>query len=698
MSLKFTLPLAGMLLLGMCVPSYAQEQEPKDEDLYEMSLEDLMNVPINSASKKNETLFDAPLSSYTITRADIDKAGSTSIMEALRLAPGVIVREETNGIYDIHIRGFDNVLRHNTEYQKSNLATLVMIDNRPVFNNNLGGTSWEALPVDINDVDRIEVVRGPSSPLFGPNAVTGVINIITKRANKDAKTYANASVQAATPSTFIANGSFGKKVTEKFNYTLSTNYQNRKRFDDLYYNDNTQEFVPIQTLTSNSEKQYPHPDRAMNKWGANAFLNYKTSEKVSFDLSLGLQESDVQKNFIGGSNTPFTVNTSQSQYANVAAQIYGLHVRTSVVQGTDDLNYGTTPGKYDYVTTNAEAEYEFKIGNVATIVPGFNYQNANYNDKDYFNAQTGAYLNGETVKINTTSGYLRTDIKPVKDLRVIAAVRVDKFSVPNDAYLAYEFAATYNLNENNLIRAAVTRSNSGSFIGNNYLNIQVPVQIAPGVTVNASRVGNQDLNLFRISMIEFGYRTQFSQTLQLDIDVFQQKAENFSAIITTSPIASGFANVPTVAKQTGATLSVNVVPDAKWQIKPFLTYQKTTTEDLPASFGATTTYSNSDHKSTPAVYGGYFVNFRPSNKFNFNLNGYCFSSQRQYGGDSPLDNSAVGNISGKVLVNAKAAYNITQKFNVFVNGRNIFNSNAREYYGTDQIGAVYAVGAAFHLN
>jgi len=694
MSLKFTLPLAGMLLLGMYAPSYAQEQEPADEDLYEMSLEDLMNVPINSASKKNETLFDAPLSSYTITRADIDKAGSTSIMEALRLAPGVIVREETNGVYDIHIRGFDNVLRHNNEYQKSNLATLVMIDNRPVFNNNLGGTSWEALPVDINDVDRIEVVRGPSSPLFGPNAVTGVINIITKRANKDANTYANASVQAATPTTFIANGSFGKKVTEKFNYTLSTNYQNRQRFDDLYYNDNTQTFVPIETLTSDSKGQYPHPHRALNKWGANAFLNYKTSEKVSFDLTLGLQESDVQKSFIGGNNTPFTVNTSESQYANLAAQIYGLHVRTSVIKGTDDLNYGTTPGKYDYVTTNAEAEYEFRIGSVATIVPGINYQNANYNDKDYFNAQTGAYLNGETVIINTTSGYLRTDIKPVKDLRVIAAVRVDKFSVPNDAYLAYEFAATYNLNENNLIRAAVTRSNSGSFIGNNYLNIQVPV--AP--TLYASRVGNQDLNLFRISMIELGYRTQFSKTLQLDIDVFQQKAENFSAIITTSPITSAFANVPTVAKQTGATVSVNVVPNAKWQIKPFLTYQKTTTEDLPASYGATTTYSDSDHKSTPAVYGGYFVNFRPNTKFNFNLNGYCFSSQRQYSGDSPLDNSAVGNISGKVLVNLKAAYNITQKFNVFVNGRNILNSNAREYYGTDQIGGVYAVGAAFHLN
>ena len=89
----------------------AQETNTEEVDLYELSLEELLNIPINSASKKDETLFDAPLSSYTITRADIDKSGATSIMEALRLAPGVIVREQTNGVYDIHIRGLDNILR-----------------------------------------------------------------------------------------------------------------------------------------------------------------------------------------------------------------------------------------------------------------------------------------------------------------------------------------------------------------------------------------------------------------------------------------------------------------------------------------------------------------------------------------------------------------------------------------------------------
>src|SRR5260221_9835002 len=133
-----------VVLLSAFYNMHAQEkQEAKKDDVYSLSLEELLNVPISSASKKVETLFDAPLSSYTITKADIDRSGVISIMEALRLAPGVIVREVTNGIYDIHIRGFDNVTRDQFEYQKTNFATLIMIDNRPVYNPVSGTTYWE---------------------------------------------------------------------------------------------------------------------------------------------------------------------------------------------------------------------------------------------------------------------------------------------------------------------------------------------------------------------------------------------------------------------------------------------------------------------------------------------------------------------------------------------------------------------------
>lgn len=677
---------------------HAQEKEPNLEDL---SLEQLLNVPIKSASKTNETLFDAPLSSYTITQSDIKKAGSTSIMEALRLAPGVIVREQTNGSYDIHIRGFDNILRHSETFTKMNLATLVMIDNRPVFNHNLGGTFWEALPIDLNDVERIEIVRGPSAPLFGPNAVTGVINIITKR-DEVKSTYANATVQQGTSATSIANAMIGRKISDKFIVTASGNFQLRDRFSTDYYSVGEAQYKPIDNiLPSTYSASYPNIKRAMNKSGVNASVCYKANEKINADLTIGLQQSEVQK-ILGstgasiGSGTFITTNRTQSKYVNLLTKLYGLTIRGSYLQGHDNINLKSPPSQYDYQIGEVTGEYEIKLGKKASVVPGISYQNANYSDKDYVGDGLN-FLAGKEVSITTTSAFVRTDVKPIKNLRIIAAGRADKFSVPDKTYFAYEFATTYRLAEHHLIRAAVTRSNSGSFVANNYLNLVIPNVPIPGV--DFVRRGQPNINLLTINMIEFGYRVQFTKVLQVDIDVFQQTARNMNALVAKPPYTlQESTNIPTTATQLGTTLSINFVPSDKFQFKPFVTFQKTDTDQLMTAYveGASTTSGR--HTNTPGIYGGYYLNYKPSTKFNININGYYFAAHRQYDASDPTDTSDAGNISGKMLVNLKAAYALTKNFNVFLNGRNILNNDSREFFGADRIGGLYLVGASFSLN
>ncbi|HYE53600.1 MAG TPA: Plug domain-containing protein, partial [Chitinophagaceae bacterium] len=102
-----------ILLFTVCCISVSKVQGQSDSagasGLQELSLEKLLNLKVVSVSKSSEFLFDAPLSASVITKEEIRRAGSTSIMEALRLAPGLIVREQTNGNYDIYIRGMDNV-------------------------------------------------------------------------------------------------------------------------------------------------------------------------------------------------------------------------------------------------------------------------------------------------------------------------------------------------------------------------------------------------------------------------------------------------------------------------------------------------------------------------------------------------------------------------------------------------------------
>ena len=135
------------------------------DELYEM----ILNKDLVSASKKVESSFESPLSSSVVSNDEMRAAGVRTIEEALRLVPGFIVREKTNGNFDAHIRGNDNLPSRHMFLYSENSITLVMIDNRPVYNYVHGGTFWETLPVSIEDVDRIEVVRGPSSALYGPS-------------------------------------------------------------------------------------------------------------------------------------------------------------------------------------------------------------------------------------------------------------------------------------------------------------------------------------------------------------------------------------------------------------------------------------------------------------------------------------------------------------------------------------------------
>jgi iron complex outermembrane receptor protein len=692
-------------LLGVSA-SHAQTLE-NTEDPYSLTLEELMNIPINSASKKDETVFQAPLSSFTITRADIQQAGSTSIMEALRLAPGVIVREQTNGNYDIHIRGFDNILRTSGGAEKNSLATLVMIDNRPVFNNNLGGTAWETLPIDLNDVERIEIVRGPSAPLFGPNAVAGVINIITKRVSE--KRHAYATLQYGSPGTLIGQGSYGQRITDKLSLSGSVNFSERERFQEKYFSPAAGGYVDLSNDPIHS-KRYPNLDRAVQKWGANTFLNYTVNDKVNLDLSLGLQRSDAQKVLLGTDEIPLTTNITESQYANLSVKAYGLHVRSSYVNGSDQLNVGATPNGNEYNTFDVIAEFPVQITDKITLTPGLAYQTAAISDEKYTvdgDKRTG-YLNG-SVDINSSAAFLRADLNLTNNWRLITAGRADKFSAPDKTTFAYEFASTYQLGKKHIVHAAVTRSNAGAFIGQAFANYDI--ERAPGYVIHAQ--GSDDYELFRIQMVEVGYRVKVAKGLQLDLDVFRQKADNFASYLITefapsppfpaySPSTLTFQNVPTEAVQTGATLSVNIVPHEKLQIRTFVTLQKTNVENLPdAKISPDVmpglTYSDKKHGNTPASYGGYFINYKISDKFYVNLNGYYFHKHTQYDASDPNGEGKYSEIKGKMLVNMKINYSPITKFNVFLNGRNLLNQDNREFFGTDRTGTTLMAGASYSL-
>jgi iron complex outermembrane recepter protein len=178
-------PTFSMLFVFLLAstPAYSSANPESENPVKELTLEQLGNVEVTSVSKEPEQVWKTPAAIYVITQEDIERSGVTNIPDALRLAPGVEVARIDSVKYAIGIRGFGSRLSRDV---------LVLIDGRTVYTTLFAGTYWETQNLLLEDVDRIEIIRGPGGTIWGPNAVNGVINIITKSTKDTRGELANA--------------------------------------------------------------------------------------------------------------------------------------------------------------------------------------------------------------------------------------------------------------------------------------------------------------------------------------------------------------------------------------------------------------------------------------------------------------------------------------------------------------------------
>ena len=143
-------------------------------DILELDLGQLMQteVIVTSVSKRPQKLHEAASAIFVVTQEDIRRTGAVNIMEALRIVPGLLVSKIDQNQYAVSARGF------NSQFGSNKL--LVLMDGRTIYNPSFAGVIWAAQDTMMEDIDRIEVIRGPGAALWGSNAVAGVINIITR--------------------------------------------------------------------------------------------------------------------------------------------------------------------------------------------------------------------------------------------------------------------------------------------------------------------------------------------------------------------------------------------------------------------------------------------------------------------------------------------------------------------------------------
>ncbi len=189
------------------------------ENLADLDIEQLMNVPISSVSKRSSKLSASPAAVTVVTNEEIRRMGATSIPEALRLVPGIQVARIDANKWVVTSRGFADIYAN---------KLLVMIDGRSVYTPLFSGVYWDVQDVMLEDVDRIEVIRGPGATLWGANAVNGVINIITKAA-KDTQGVL-ASGGWGNEETGFGGGRFGFALGENVHGRVYGKYFHRDAF------------------------------------------------------------------------------------------------------------------------------------------------------------------------------------------------------------------------------------------------------------------------------------------------------------------------------------------------------------------------------------------------------------------------------------------------------------------------------------
>ncbi|MEX2122941.1 MAG: TonB-dependent receptor [Woeseia sp.] len=214
-----------MSVLGLAATGIAAGQ---GLDLADLSLEELGNVAVTSVSGRAEPLSGAAASIYVITNDDIRRSGATSLPEVLRLAPNLLVARVDTAQYAISARGFNSAIAN---------KLLVLIDGRTVYTPLFSGVFWDMQDVMLEDIERIEVISGPGATLWGTNAVNGVVNIITRRAEDSQKTL--AVIMGGNRETAAAlryGGTLGELGHFRV-YAKAANLQNSERADGVAVRD-----------------------------------------------------------------------------------------------------------------------------------------------------------------------------------------------------------------------------------------------------------------------------------------------------------------------------------------------------------------------------------------------------------------------------------------------------------------------------
>ncbi len=577
--------LIGSLTLAVALagPGPMAAELPEATDI---SLEDLLKVEVTSASRKAQRLNDVAAAVFVVSREDIDRSGATSIPEVLRMVPGVEVARLANNRWAVSVRGFNNRFAN---------KLLVLMDGRSIYSPIFSGVLWENEDTLLEDIDRIEVIRGPGAAMWGANAVNGVINIITRRARD---TQGNL---------LVAGAGTEDRAFAAFRHGGAT--------DDGHYRVWGKAFRRDQAVTAGgrSGNDYWHAGRVgfRGDWSLAAGHRLMVSgQAYSGPTGDRWQAPDV--------SSPSGITLTDIRQTGKGAHLLGRNEWTlaggseMTLQAYVDHSDIELEGAFREHRTTVDVDFQHRLLLAAKhdVIWGLGYRYS----RDRIDSGTLIVVQPDQRSLALASAFVHDDVTLIPDtLRLMLGIRLE-----DSSFTGFEPMPNARLmwtpSDSQSLWAAVSRAvrtpsraELDAQVDLSVLPVGAPGNPAPLPILTRNFPDDHKLKVERVTAYEVGYRQQFGPTLSADIAAFYNQYNDLratslggQALVLGRPpyiVQDIFPDNSVKARTTGIELAFDWYPLPWWRIQPSYSYlsvrASSRTGDSP-SVGAARRINESD--------------------------------------------------------------------------------------------------------
>ena len=502
MTMNRTIP-ATAWLVGTLATMAGVASQAAGSSLTDLSLAQLMDEPVTSVSKKETRLGDSPTAITVITAEDIRRNGITSIPEALRLVPGVDVARIDASHWAISVRGF------NLEYTP---GLLVLIDGRSVYTPSFGGVFWDAQDMALEDLDRIEVIRGPGATLWGANAVNGVINVISKSARDTQGGYVSAGFGSEDQPSLDAR--YGGALGTDANYRVYAKYFDREGMVDAHGRSEPQNWHSVRVGFRTDWE--PGAQRRVTVQGDYYSLD---SSRISTVPTFVPPFSSTSRNSQAaeGGNLLGRWTQTLSEVSQVSVQVYlDSYSRDFEKRSTGDV----------------ELEHRFTPFARHDVVWGMGYRFTT----DDLHLGDSVVTTPETRDMNLYTAFVQDEITLVPErLRFTAGAKFEHndftgFELQPNLRLLWTPATGHTA----WVSASRAVSNPSRFLADSRFSLMVfPVPASP--LVELALMPTPGLQSSKVTAYEAGYRIEPAPSLSADLATYYSVHRQLYAAITGAP-------------------------------------------------------------------------------------------------------------------------------------------------------------------